>query len=197
VFDRAFYDHVAQDAGLDPSAGTYVVGVRGIARDGTRHEVRAAQVFDDVIAVIAPGGDPLELAGSTHPWFSTSSAAPDVDGDGVPDVGMVQPGRYRALPRGPSRNIVGEPTYHIVTLAGADAVPGWRDTNHDGVFDADEQAASVARGDTLGAVLFHQGGAGAPAAIGCQVMDATSIRAFVGAVGGAAATIDYVLVNAP
>jgi hypothetical protein len=197
LHDRAFYEAIASDAGVALGVGPIVIGLRGVARDGSYHDTHSTASFDDVIAVLPPSGSVIELAAATHPWFTTSEMSPDVDGDGHRDVGMIRPGRYRAESRPPSRDIAGQPTFHIVTVAGSDKLPGWRDTNHDGTFDDTERATSEARGDTLGAVLFHQGGAGAPAAIGCQVFSATSIKSFVTAVGGRSATLDYVLVDAP
>jgi hypothetical protein len=45
--------------------------------------------------------------------------------------------------------------------------------------------------------LFHRGDGGAPAPIGCQVLDAQGIGRFVAAVGGAGARFEYVLVDEP
>jgi hypothetical protein len=195
LHDRAFYASVAEGAGVDTSR-TFVVGLRGVSRDGTRHDVRTLQKFDDVVAVVSPGAV-VEMAASTHPWFARSSAAPDVNGDGVGDVGMIRPGRYHAEPRPPARDLAGAPTFHVLNPAGTEGLPGWRDTNHDGIYDDAEKRASEARGDTLTDVLFHQGGAGAPAPIGCQVLGAGDVRAFVAALGGRNTTFEYVLVDAP
>jgi hypothetical protein len=196
LHDRAFYDEIARGHGVaDPNAAVLVVGLRGVTRDGKSHETTSVQAYDDVIAVLGKDGSVVELAASTHPWFASSKASDDADGDGVPDVGMIRPGRYQVEPR-PGNEIAGAPTFHVTT-GGSDRVAGWRDTNHDGVFDDEERAASEARNDTLGAVLFHQGGQGAPAPIGCQVFAAKDIRRLVQAVGGSGARFDYVLVDAP
>lgn len=197
LYDPAFYADLATEAGLVPGTRPIVIGLRGIARDGSLHDTITTPAYDDVIAVLRPDGTVLELPASTHPWFTDSAHAPDADGDGVPDVGMIRPGRYRAEPRPASRDLAGAPTFHILAPTGSDRLPGWRDTDHDGTYDDAERAASELRGDALTAVLFHQGGAGAPPAIGCQVLDATSLRAFVTAVGGRNARFDYVLVDAP
>ncbi len=196
LHDRAFYEAIATGAGVVMTGQAVVVGLRGISREGVRHDAHTQKTFDDVIAVLTADGKVIELPGSTHPWFTTSTAAPDVDGDGHPDVGMIRPGRYRAEPR-PGRLLAGQPTFHIVTVAGSDRIPGWRDTNHDGVYDDAERAASESRKDALSAVLFHEGGPAAPAPIGCQVLDAHAIKTFIAAVGGPGAQIDYVLADAP
>lgn len=195
LHDRAFYEQIATGAGVTLHGQAVVVGVRGMSRSGAHHDVHTQKTFDDVVAVLKADGTVLELPAATHPWFTTSTAAPDVDGDGRGDVGMIRPGRYHAVPR-PGRLLAGQPTFHIQTVEGSDKLPGWRDTNHDGVYDDAERKASETRHDALGAVLFHEGGPGAPAPIGCQVLDAVAIKTFVTAIGGAGADIDYVLVDA-
>ena len=82
-----------------------------------------------------------------------------------------------------------------VTQRGQGKLPGWRDTNHDGILSDAERAKSEQRGDGLTDVLFHQGEGGAPAAVGCQVLPASAIRAFTAAVGGPRARFRYVLVD--
>ena len=196
LHDRAFYEQIATGAGVTLHGQAVVVGLRGISREGVHHDAHTAKTFDDVLAVLKADGTVVELHASTHPWFTTSTAAPDVDGDGRGDVGMIKPGRYHAVPR-PGRTLAGQPTFHILTVEGSDRLPGWRDTNHDGTYDATERAASEARHDGVTAVLFHEGGPAAPAPIGCQVLDAVAIKSFVDAVGGSSAEIDYVLTDAP
>jgi hypothetical protein len=195
LHDRAFYVEVAESAGIDPQR-TFVVGLRGVARDGTHHEVRSRQRFDDVVAVVTPTSV-LELAASTHPWFARSSAPPDVAHDGIGDVGILRPGTYHAVARPPSRDLGGAPTFHVLTSAGQEGLPGWRDTNHDGVYDEGERSRSEERGDLLTAILFHRGGGGAPPPIGCQVLSRADLERFVEALGGRDADFDYVLIDAP
>jgi hypothetical protein len=196
LHDRAFYEAIASGAGVTLHGQPVVVGLRGMSREGVRHEVRTQKTFDDVLAVLKQDGTVVELHASTHPWFTTSTAAPDVDGDGRGDVGMIKPGRYHAVPR-PGRLLAGEPTFHILTPDGSDRLPGWRDTNHDGIYDDGERTASDDRHDVITAVLFHEGGPAAPAPIGCQVLDAVAIKDFIADVGGSGAEIDYVLADAP
>jgi len=105
---------------------------------------------------------------------------------------MIRPGVYDVAGR--DRTIAGQPSY-AVTKNGQGKLPGWRDTNHDGTLTDAERAASEHRSDGLTDVLFHQGEGGAPAAVGCQVLPASAIRAFVTAVGGPRARFRYVLVD--
>jgi hypothetical protein len=105
---------------------------------------------------------------------------------------MIRPGVYDVTPR--DRLIAGAASF-AVTQHGRGKLPGWRDTNHDGLLSDDERAASEARADGLTDVLFHQGEGGAPPAVGCQVLPASAIGAFTAAVGGARARFVYVLVD--
>jgi len=158
---------------------------------GVRSGTQAAHVFDDRFLVFT-GSDTLELAGSTHPWEASSTSSPDIDGDGIGDVGWLRPGTYQVIPRASAQNILGLPTYHVTTN-GSDRVAGWRDTDHDGTISDDERAASEARGDTLGAILFHAEGPGGPQAIGCQVSAPSTQQQLVARIGAHAFT--YLLVD--
>ena len=190
------YAKIARDAGATVSAGRVtVVGLRGLDLQAHLHDTISARAFDDSLVVLRADGTARKYAASTHPWEKSLRGLPDANGDGQPDVGMLRPGRYSVVGREPARNIAGLPTYAIGT-ATSGSVPSWRDTDHDGVVSGDERARSEARGDRMSAVLFHKGGEGAPAAVGCQVMSAEDLRSFVADVGGARARFEYVLVDA-
>jgi hypothetical protein len=149
--------------------------------------------FDDTLVVFRADGTVERFAASTHPFeLAGVPGVPDTNGDGVADVGMIAPGVYDVAGR--DRTIAGAASY-AVTQHGSGKLPGWRDTNHDGVLDADERAASERRADRVTDVLFHQGEGDAPAAVGCQVLPAAAIRAFTAAVGGSHARFRYVLVD--
>lgn len=74
---------------------------------------------------------------------------PDVDGDGAIDVGRIRTGQYLAVGRGNTRLVGGLAAYDVVTFSGRDGKLGVRDTNHDGVFDAEESERSLSRSDGL------------------------------------------------
>jgi hypothetical protein len=151
------------------------------------------KAYDDTLVVITADDRLVKLAVSTHPWETRSQHVPDVDGDGKGDVGMIFPGRYVAVARDASGNIGGAKTFHVLTTARIDGLAGARNTDGDDAYSEAEIAKSRTRGDKLTAVLFHQGGDGAPAAVGCQVLDAEGIRTFAREVGR---ELDYVLVDA-
>jgi hypothetical protein len=188
------YADLATEAGAAPTSGTVtVVGLRGLSIDGLAHATRYAHAFDDTFVVLRADGSVARFPGSTHPFeLHGVPGVPDVNGDGAADVGMIRPGVYDVAGR--DRTIAGQPSY-AVTQRGSGKLPGWRDTDHDGVLGDDERAASEHRSDGLTDVLFHQGEGGAPAAVGCQVLPATAVRAFVTAIGGARAHFRYVLVD--
>jgi hypothetical protein len=190
---------LAAGATPNPNGLVTVLGVRGRSLDGTLHDASARQVYDDTFIVLRPNGVAFVLAGSTHPFQSAGvPGVPDVNGDGVPDVGRIRPGQYVAVGRGKDRLVGGLPAYDVVTFAARDGrLPGVRDTNHDGAWDAAEDAASGARSDGLTGVLFHHGDRGAPAVVGCQVLSAGDMATIVKAVGGPTARFHYVLVDAP
>ena len=196
--DYARWAEVASAHGLQPNRNgeATVIGVRGQTLAGVSHPTRSTRAFDDFVVVLKADHTVMKLAMSTHPFETRGvPGVPDVDGDGAGDVGMIAPGRYRAIGRGPSRLVGGRPAYAVGTAAGSGKLPGTRDTNHDGIFSDAEAEASEARGDVVTAVLFHHANGGAPPAVGCQVFADADITALVTAVGGAKASFDYVLVD--
>jgi hypothetical protein len=193
----SLYHKIVLDAGasLNPEGQLTVLGIRGRSRDGTLHEIAAEPVYDDTFVLLPADGSAIELDGTTHPWQAMHEDATDADLDEVPDVGLLRPGEYKAAVRASSKDIAGQLTYHVRTLEDSGMVPGWRDTDHDGVWSQRERLASEERGDTLTAILFHSGGDGAPAAIGCQVMAAEDHARLIAQLDGAD-SFNYVLVDA-
>lgn len=190
----ARYAELAREHGMTPRRDrALVIGVRGRNVRGEPHDVKIAPAYDDTLVVLTPDRRALVLPASTHPWERAGPGVPDVDGDGVPDVGMIRPGKYVAVRRDPRRDIAGAPTFHVLTVNGRGKLPGFRNTDQDDTFSAAERRRSEARGDTLTAVLFHRIGPGAPGAVGCQVLDAEGMHRLASAVGE---RFDYLLVDA-
>jgi hypothetical protein len=190
------YGELAREGGSAPSPGSVtVLGLRGLSYDGELHDTRYAHAFDDTLVVLRADGTVERFPASTHPLEVAGVAGvPDVNGDHVADVGMIRPGVYDVAGR--ERAIAGAASFAVSRHdTGAGKLAGWRDTDHDGVLTTAERSASEGRGDGLTDVLFHQGEGGAPAAVGCQVLPAASIRPFTAAVGGPRARFRYVLVE--
>jgi peptidoglycan hydrolase-like protein with peptidoglycan-binding domain len=196
------YDHYAaivrQNGGqVNPDGRPTVLGLRGLAMDGTRHASDSTRRYDDTFVVLSRDaqGQPhvRELRGATHPGQTRSSLSPDVTRDGVGDVGTIRPGNYEVVPNG---NHGGAASYHVRTQGGSGSIPGYRDTNHDGRFTDSERAASQSRGDTLTGVLFHQGNTTSPRSIGCQTLAPDDYRDFMRAVGGSRGRFNFTLVDA-
>lgn len=187
--ERARYEYYAsmvRRAGgqVCPDGKPTVLGLRA-------GEGGAAREYRDRFIVLTPNGRVHEFTGATYPGQSRSSASPDVTGDGVGDVGMIRPGNYSVVPNGPH---AGAASFHVRTLGGSGAIPGWRDSNHDGRYSDGERGASERRGDRLTGVLFHQGNSNAPSSIGCQTMSPSEYRRFLDAIGGARASFTFTLV---
>lgn len=194
----AHYSRIIEANGgqVNPDGQPTVLGLRGLSRDGTAHDTTSSRQYDDTFVVLTrdAGGNPhvREFHGATHPGQRGSTSAPDVTGDHVGDVGMIRPGNYNVVPNGAHG---GNASYHVRTEGGSGRLPGWRDTNHDGRFSDAERTASQNRGDTLTAVLFHQGGTTAPRSIGCQTLAPNEYQQFIDTLGGPRARFNYTLVN--
>lgn len=196
--ERARYDHYAaiiraNGGQVNPNGQPTVLGLRGLSRDGNTHATTSARQYDDTFVVLTADGRAREFRGATHPGQNSSTASPDVTGDGRGDVGMIRAGNYSVVANGPH---AGAASYHVRTTAGSGSLPGFRDTDHDGRFSSSEQAASERRGDRLTEVLFHQGGSSAPSSIGCQTLSPQEYSRFMAAVGGSRGSFNYTLVDA-
>lgn len=151
---------------------------------------RVAQKFDDKMVLLGLDHVATSFAASTHPWFERNAAAPDVDHDGKPDVGMLAPGTFHATLAG---STYGAPKFAVALHNGSGSLPGWRNTNGDDQYEPSEIAASEQRGDLLTAILVHAAGPGSIAPIGCQVMAPADVNAVAKIVGK---SFDYVLIDA-
>jgi len=184
--DFEFYAAMVRRAGGEvcPNGQPTVLGLRNVTG--------ASRQYDDQFVVLKPNGTVERFSGATHPGQRTSTMSPDVNRDGRGDVGTIRPGNYKVVPNGPHG---GAPSFLVETLSGSGHIPGWRDTNHDGTYSADERARSEARGDTLSGILFHQGNASSPRSIGCQTLSSNDYQRFLHAVGGRSARFTYTLVQ--
>lgn len=186
------YAAIVKAAGgkISASAPT-VLGLRGLSLDRERHESLTNTKYDDTFVVLTPQGRVYELRGATHPSMKDCTDSPDVTGDGKGDVGTIAPGNYKVVPH---NDYMGNKSFQVVTAGGSGGLPGWRDTDHDGVYSEAEKSASKSRGDKISAVLFHQGTPGIPISIGCQTLPPAEFERFLEALGGAK-NFTFTLVN--
>lgn len=165
--------------------------------------------FKDEIVVFTKDGTVERFLGTTRPSQLVNPAGklvPDVDGDGKKDLGTPRPGIYRAS--GPwSWGVLGQsaPAFRLLDH-GRDSLPAWRDLDGDGAFSPAEKAKSEARGYRIGDVRIHYGFDSdgtivdgtiysGPISVGCQNIQLSDLPRFLKAVGGAAATFDYAIVE--
>jgi peptidoglycan hydrolase-like protein with peptidoglycan-binding domain len=189
------YAQIVRDAGGTlPTDRATVLGLRGLSRgqDGAQDR-GSTRAYDDTFVVMRPNGTAYELRGATHPGQLRSSLSPDVNRDGVGDVGMILPGNYVARPNGDHN---GAASFHVLRRDGSDRIPGVRDTNGDGIFSAAERQRSLNAGHTMGEILFHQGNADRPKSIGCLTLSPANQAELIRLVGGRNRTFDFTLVDA-
>lgn len=182
------YARMVRDAGgkVNPGGKPTVLGLRS--------KMGASSRYTDKFVVLTPDHRVKIFRGSTHPGQSSSSAATDANGDGVGDVGVLRPGNYKAVPNGDHS---GKPSFHVTSKSGSDAIPGYRDTNHDGRYSAAEKRASRRRGDRVTEILFHTGGSSGVSSIGCMNLPPSTIDKFNRAVGGQGGRgFNFTLINA-
>ena len=156
---------------------------------GIRTQTDRSTKYQDQIVVLTADRQVKVFAGSTVPSFKNSSDAPDINKDGIYDVGVIKPGNYAV---GPHRDFMGYTSFEV---NGAGRVPGWRDTDGDGHFSPEEKAASERRGDALGGVLFHRGMSDRPMSVGCITMAPKDFDDFIATVGGNKAKFNFTLVD--
>lgn len=176
---------VMANGGQDPrtSDKPVVLGIRGVDRNGTTHETRNQNAYDDTMVVLNRNGSVTEIRGNTHAGQRTSSL--------VSAVGMIRSGNFDVVPNGvrPGKDL-GLPSFHVRTQSGSGNIPGIRDRNADGRF----QQSEIDRRDTMTEILFHPGRDGSLSSIGCQTMPPAEYRRFLQAVGRQG--FSYTLVDA-
>lgn len=163
---------------------TTVLGLRGVAKSGRRHDVGDNMSdYDDTFVVLEPKRHLVHrFTGATHAGQSSSTLAPA-------GVAQVQPGRYRAIPYGDYADM---PCWLVLTRGGSDDLPCWRDADHDGVIGKREKRQTL----TADAILFHSGRyADHPSSIGCQTLPPQVMRQFIAAIG-VHQEFDFLLVEA-
>jgi len=156
-----------------PLQRPFLIGIRGVLPFAPEsHPSRSRAAYDDCFVLIPPQKRQVLFAGSTHAYQLFSKLSPDVNHDGVGDVGTIDPGDYLLTWR--MRDKVGCPVFELTMPDGGKNIPCSRDLDHDGTPNAGPFTAN--------AVLFHTGydappGADHSSSISCQTTSLPNLLA--------------------
>jgi hypothetical protein len=193
------WKQVARALGYGISSRPVLLVIRGAYPFARRtHRMIFAPRLDDCGVLIDTklgGPNPYVFRLSSHAYQLSSGASPDLDRDGVGDVGSIRPGHYIL-------HQLAATTYHVKMPDGSDRIPCWRDTSHDGLISEveAERAESATTGPQVtpgvgmwaNAVLVHESYTSGRSSISCIT---TETREF-GRLRAAGKTIDMLLANA-
>jgi len=184
---------------LNPDGPT-VLGMRGVATDGSRHNsAENTGGYNDTFVVLdkdANGKPTVQVfRGATHANQKRSSGAfgKDKYGNAYNGVAQLMPGSYDVSFNSHNYKNSGA-SWHVKTTGGSGFVPAYRDNDHNGVISASEKALAEQNGITADAILFHNGRNSTPSSIGCQTIIPGQHTAFTNAVGKNG--FNYTLVDA-
>lgn len=169
-----------------------LICLRGVRPfDEATHPMRSVAAYDDTGVFLHYDGAPMVFPMSSHAYQVNSKLSPDVDADGLGDVGTIVPGRYVLKDLHDGKY----PTFHVLAADMADRIPCWRDTDHDGIISHDERQ----RVYSATAILIHGGIDDPPDSphhysIGCQCVPLVWRRKLVQHAKGG--FIDYILIDA-
>jgi len=147
---RIWWGWLAGRFGCDPALDRpFLLCLRGVVPFAAEtHPMRSVAAYDDTGILLYRGGERV-FKMSSHAHQVNSKSSPDVDGDGLGDVGTIKPGRYLAR----DLNTGKYPTFLVTMPDGDGHLPCWRDTNHDGVISHEE----LAKAYTATQILIHGG----------------------------------------
>jgi len=192
------YRELCKKLGFETTlARPLLLALRGVELRGTEtHPVLSQPKYDDAFVLLTNVDsvvDAHEFMGATHPYqaFTGATGTPDVNKDGLRDVGTIKPGLYllRRQDKPP-----GHPSLHLVKLDGKDGIPTWRDTNHDGKISGPELEPSLLATEVLlhpGFTSLQKGKTAPYSSIGCQTAKVEDVQAVA-----KHALVDYLLVDA-
>jgi hypothetical protein len=173
---HAYYSSMVTEFTGDPcSDRTWVIGLRGIAPDGKRHDSgMSAGPYGDTLVVVRPEGEVVELRAATHAGHERSSDQPW-------GVAQIRPGQYLASPLS---GRLSEPVWQLLTAEGADALPAWLDRDGSGTIcpnekQLDEHYSTKAKGMVLSNGVDPK----RPVSVGGQSLAPEEFERFVSAVG--------------
>lgn len=165
---------IEEYSGSPSGEDVWVIGLRGLAPDGTRHESSwSAAPYGDTFVVVRPDGLTQEFLGATHAGQKNSPECPW-------GVAQIRPGQYLGSPVSHGS----EAAWRLLTTEGSEALPTWLDRDGDGVVrveekELDEHYGSQAKG--LG--LVNGVDPKRPRSVGAQTLPPQEFEKFVAAVG--------------
>lgn len=154
---------------------SYLLGLRGLAPDGERHDSADNQGgYDDMYVLLRRNnaGQPelFEFRGSTHAGTGSDPDAP------AAGVAQIRPGYYIANPDGYHH---AKPCWHVFNQQGTDRIPCWRDADADGTISPDERVYSEEQRHTATYILIHNGlYDDVCSSIGCLTMEPETYQRF-------------------
>lgn len=152
----------------------WVIGLRGLAPDGKRHDSAwNAGPYGDTLVVVSPSGNAREFRGATHAGVERSADCPW-------GVLQLRPGQYQGSPLRGRDSIA----WRILGSEGSEDLPTWIDRDGNGVISKDEKELDEHYGSkTRGLELTNGVDPKRPRSTGAQTIAPEAFEEFVAAVG--------------
>ncbi len=179
VSERFAYYKAQVEAHGGTVGGTTILGLRGLAPDGARHDSNEnVGPYNDTFVVLkqTPEGEQriFELRGSTHAGQRSSSLSPG-------GVAQIRPGNFQCVPNGPHNDM---PSWHIRTLDDSGNIPAWRDIDKNGYISPAEKRKAESNGVFATQILFHNGVSNDHGhSIGCQTLPPRTMTQLIDLLG--------------
>ncbi|MEW6282203.1 MAG: hypothetical protein AB1758_26595 [Candidatus Eremiobacterota bacterium] len=168
-----------------------VLGLRGLAPDGRRHDSNEnIGPYNDTFVIMEqrPDGEQQlhELPGSTHAGQKSSSISPG-------GVAQIRPGSFLCHPNGHHNSM---PSWHIRMPNDSGRIPAWRDINKNGYISESEKRRAEDNNVVATEILFHNGvNTDHGRSIGCQTL-APRVMAQMVDILGEDQTFHFTLIDA-
>jgi hypothetical protein len=134
------FAHIAGRLGATELTRPLLLCLRGVRPLAVQtHDLRHVPEYDDTGVLLYPEDTPLVFPMASHAYQARSKLSPDVNRDGLGDVGSVRPGRFVLHDLGTAECI-----FHVKLPNGSARLPCWRDFDGDRFLSPEEMAASEA-----------------------------------------------------
>jgi hypothetical protein len=126
--DNWWGDLLGQLSGKLNDSMSNLIGIRGVCPWANESHGSISKVaYDDSFILLMRGKPPSLFNGSSHAYQLFSKLSPDVNGDGIGDVGTIIPGSYLLTYCGDKY-----PVFELTMPDGNKKIPCYRDLKHDG-----------------------------------------------------------------